>query len=651
MRGRLRRTRASCYTRTVAALRPRRRPPTPAALLSLALAASACGGPETRRIAPTVLIDEIELVGVHHFSHDALLGHLHLGEDSWVPFSPEFPFDEAWLPMNMRRIEALYRSAGFPEARVLGIDVHPDGDDEVDLTIRVEEGERVRVSALTFDWQDAAEVSPEERKAVEGAAALKPEGGFDVAGLNDSVGSLRQALRGLGHPLARVTTEAEVYEDAHRAEVRLRVTAGPRAVVGAIRFEGLVDVPQERVYRETDFALGLLDTPGLEDRVERAVSGMDVFRWVTVKPADRVENGKVDLIVQMAEAHPQTLRIGAGFTFEANRWEERAAIDYTHTNLFGDLTRLDLKVHGGWAELPDPFDPNAHGPMLEIAPAFSRKGLLEPYLTWSLTPAFEVNIEEGYQYWSPTGRLGVSRWFAGQYKLALSQNVRYVEFFDVDPTLNAEDSLLGRDFRDPYFLSYLEFQADAFFTDNLLAPENGVSFGLTWDIAGGVLQGDFDHHKVVAGSRAWWRPFERLKFAAKAETGMIFLYGDEPAVPFDRKLYLGGADMARGWGQRRLSPKLEDIPIGGLTSVLGMLQAMARVAGPVWLVAFADLGDVQSGEAQYVFGDWNYSAGPGLRVDTPLGLVRLDVGFRLNAPGKYPDEPAWAAHFGLGEAF
>jgi translocation and assembly module TamA len=82
-----------------------------------------------------------------------------------------------------------------------------------------------------------------------------------------------------------------------------------------------------------------------------------------------------------------------------------------------------------------------------------------------------------------------------------------------------------------------------------------------------------------------------------------------------------------------------------------MLQAMARVAGPVWLVAFADLGDVQSGEARYVFGDWNYSAGPGLRVDTPLGLVRLDVGFRLNAPGKYPDEPAWAAHFGLGEAF
>ena len=53
----------------------------------------------------------------------------------------------------------------------------------------------MRVQALTFDWQDAAEVSPDERRAVEGAAALKPDAGFDVAALNDSVGSLRQALR------------------------------------------------------------------------------------------------------------------------------------------------------------------------------------------------------------------------------------------------------------------------------------------------------------------------------------------------------------------------------------------------------------------------------------------------------------------------
>ena len=606
-----------------------------------------------RRIAPTTLIDDVTVEGVSHFSKDELLGYLHLGENSWVPFSPEYPFDEAWLPMNGHRIEALYRSAGFPDARVLGIDVTPDGDERVDLTIRVEEGEAVRVQTLTFDWQDAVEVELAVRTKVEHEASLAAGDRFDISALNDSVGSLRQALRALGHPLARVASHAEVYEDAHRAAVAFTLSAGPRAVIGGLRYEGLVEVPLERIERETDFALGSLDTPALEARVERAVSGMDVFRWVTVKPAETVTNGETELIVQFAEAHPQMLRLGAGFTFEANRWEERAAIDYTHTNLFGDLTRLDLSLHGGWAELPDPFTPDAHGPMLEVAPTLTRKGLFEPYITWTLRPAFEIDIEEGYQFWSPTIRLGATRWFAGQYRLALSQNVRYVKFFNVDPLLDAEDSILGRDFRDPYFLSYLELQADAFYTDDVLSPTNGVAFGVTYDLAGGVFQGDFDHHSLVGDARAWWQLTKRLKLAAKAETGLIFLYGDEPAVPFDRKLYLGGADRVRGWGQRRLSPKLDDLPIGGLTSVMGMVQLMARVAGPVWLVAFADVGDVQAAEATYVPNEWNYSAGPGLRIDTPVGLVRLDVGFRLNTPGgpsAPAGEPSWAAHFGLGEA-
>ena len=39
------------------------------------------------------------------------------------------------------------------------------------------------------------------------------------------------------------------------------------------------------------------------------------------------------------------------------------------------------------------------------------------------------------------------------------------------------------------------------------------------------------------------------------------------------------------------------------------------------------------------------------RADTPLGLARLDLGFRLNRRDALPGEPTWAVYFGLGEAF
>ena len=624
------------------------------------LCLSACGGGPATRIPPYHLpqIDTIELQGVTRFSTDELLGYLHLHTDSWVPFSPDAPFDPAWVPLEIGRIEALYRQAGFPKARVTAFEAKPDDNDEVQLTIRIDEGERVRVRSLVLAWQEPA-LPADLRAQVESKGALTIEGPFSIEALNDTVGSLRQALRAKGYPHARVTSAAEVYDDALRADVTLHVMPGPHATVGGFRYEGLVDVPVERVRREVDFALGKEDTPAVESRVERAASGLDVFRWVTVEPADTVVDGKVDLIVKVAETRPQALRLGLGFTFESNRWEERVTADYTHLNLFGDLTRLDLSLTAGWAELPSPFQPQATGPMVEVAPALTRKGLFEPYLLWTLRPAFEVGIEDGYQYWSPTGLLGVSRWFAGRYKAEVSQNVRYLRFFNLSPDLDAKKSILGRDFRDPYFLSYAEVRGDAYFTDEVLAPKNGVALSASYDVAGGVLGGDFDHQKIVGGARGWWQPMPRLKLATHAETGLIYLYGDSPAVPFDRRLYLGGADAVRGFGQRRLSPQIRDcdtgthcagLPVGGLTSIMAMSQAQFRVGGPVWVAGFFDLGDVRPGEGSYDVSHWNYSAGPGLRVDTPVGLVRLDVGFRLNAPGDYPDEPAWAMHFGLGES-
>ena len=65
-----------------------------------------------------------------------------------------------------------------------------------------------------------------------------------------------------------------------------------------------------------------------------------------------------------------------------------------------------------------------------------------------------------------------------------------------------------------------------------------------------------------------------------------------------------------------------------------------------------DMGDVRAGVASFSPRNWNYSAGPGLRYDSPIGIFRLDVGFRLNETDQSRQEPRiWAIHLGLGESF
>ena len=88
--------------------------------------------------------------------------------------------------------------------------------------------------------------------------------------------------------------------------------------------------------------------------METAVKGLRVFRWVSTVPPTEVVDGKVVLNMRVSEADPHSVRIGAEVEVDTVRWQEQARIGYTHTNVFGELTRLDLTTVLGWAQLPNP---------------------------------------------------------------------------------------------------------------------------------------------------------------------------------------------------------------------------------------------------------------------------------------------------------
>jgi outer membrane translocation and assembly module TamA len=121
------------------------------------------------------------------------------------------------------------------------------------------------------------------------------------------------------------------------------------------------------------------------------------------------------------------------------------------------------------------------------------------------------------------------------------------------------------------------------------------------------------------------------------------------------RFYLGGADSVRGWGLRRLSPKvyeddctLEDgcsgVPIGGQTMVLANFETRVRMVDQLYLAGFVDMGDVREDIKAFSPKNWNFAAGPGLRYASKIGL-------RLNETDRSVGERVWAIHFGLGETF
>ncbi|MFH1529623.1 MAG: BamA/TamA family outer membrane protein [Pseudomonadota bacterium] len=630
-------------------------------LLAALFLAPGCGRKERHVLRSGYRIKGVELVGVTRFDQETLLEHLHLGVTRWMPTAPTYHLDDGIVGIDADRIEALYRAYGFLDAKVLAVETRLDRRRRrAGLRIVVDEGPRTRVSGIDVRWAPGCPLPPPVREDLETMVTLDPGGPWEVDRLNATVGRLSQTLRNRGHPLARVRGSAEVHPLTRKADVVLEVDPGPAALLSGIRFEGLDRVPENLARNEIDFALGALYTPALIQQIETALKSTRVFRWVAVQPATEVDRGGVQVTIRVDEADPQSVRVGVRLAVETSRWQEQIAAEYTHTNLFGRLVRLDATVLAGWAELPNPWAPLQHGPAVSLVPRFTRKGLLEKHLIWELTPRFDVDIQEGYQYYSPANRIGVSRWFAGRYQLGVSHNIRFVDFFATTPALDAQASLLGRDFRDPFLLGYVELQAAAWFTDSILTPRNGVTLDASYLVAAKYLGSDYDFQRLLGGVRAWWRPWGRLQVAAKLRTGLILTFGQNPGAPLTHTLYLGGADTVRGWGNRRLSPRVEEcddqgtctsIPVGGATMIQGNLELRLKIITMIHLVGFLDFGDVQAGQATWRPEEWNVSAGPGIRVTSPIGLLRLDAGFRLNDPGVYPDEPAWGIYFGFGETF
>lgn len=641
--------------------------------LIFALLGGCASGPETAGgITRPYRIEEIQLEGVSRFTAEDLSDYTFMGISSSWPWGEEFYYDDGLAQVDAERIVELYHAFGYYKAEVESVRVERvDPDSEADppwdarVIVTVDEGPQARIVDVEHTWSKEAE--PALKSQVERHASLTPGEPFEIERFTQTTGELHTMALQRGYAGTKVEEQAEVNRTTGEAHLSFHWDPGLKCRVGEIELVGLGDIPEGPVRVEIGGLSGEWYNPGRIKAMEARIYAMDVFRTVTTEvvrirdPIPPEKDAKADLKVTVQQRSPQSLKLGVGFGVEPNRWEERVTALYTHRNLFGHLTRLNAKAKVGYAELPTIWNPQRHGLVFEINPQLERKGLLEPLLVWTLDPAYEINIQDGYKYRTPRLRTAVSRFLFGFTKATVSHTVEYFDFFDISDALKTNQTVLGDDFRDPYLLSYITLSYRIYLTDDFLKPKNGVELGVDYDLAGGVLLGDFDFQRITPYIQGYLT-LGNTQLAARLQTGQIHTYGDNAGAPFSMRYRLGGADTVRGWGLSRLSPQVRNcedgaddcrgVPIGGDTSVLANVEIRQRFSDLLLLGVFLDAGDVQAGEGVYKPSEIQYSAGLGPRVDTPVGRFRLDVGVRLNSdPERFPNEPRWSVHIALGEAF
>ena len=107
----------------------------------------------------------------------------------------------------------------------------------------------------------------------------------------------------------------------------------------------------------------------------------------------------------------------------------------------------------------------------------------------------------------------------------------------------------------------------------------------------------------------------------------------------------------RGYPYQRLGPlDSSGNPLGGEAMLVGNLELRFPLWQELGGVVFVDAGNAYEDIDVMSFGDLRYTAGLGLRYNTPVGPLRVDWGFQLN-----PDPNANIAdndfYLSVGQAF
>ncbi len=381
-------------------------------------------------------------------------------------------------------------------------------------------------------------------------------------------------------------------------------------------------------------APGALYDASKVDAAARRLWFSGAFAEADVRRAAR-SDGTVDLHLQLAEAPAKRIQFGLGYS----QWDRVfGEAHYIDRNFFGTLNRfsvdgfLSQKSYGLSTSFTDPWVFKSDFES-SVGLSYARREL----------PAYK-STELG-------GTLSFTR-RANDVTLT-GYRVQYGYKRVTDAVIFGDDTANP----DPnYTLGSISYSQTFDTRNNILSPMKGLYLNYEAELANPVLLGDIAFLRLSAQA-TYYLPLREITtehpfvpfLVFNHRLGLMFPYGSTASIPVQERFFLGGPDTVRSFQLDGLGPQDGDgDPLGGLAMLLFNAEIQWPVLNNIYLAAFADAGNLWSSVRDVQPTDLQLGIGPGLRVYTPLGAVRIDYGYNVN---RHPGDPVGAWQVGFGFTF
>ncbi len=640
----------------------------PVMLMVTTLGATAC-----MENGSGVEVKSLSFTGVEAVTENQLKSVLSTTASSRLPWGEKQFFDRRQFEADLKRIRAFYRDRGYPKADVRSFDVQlSDDQTSVRVRIDVDEGEPVVVERVQFEGLDS--LPDWRRRRLERLFPLKAGAPVDRSLIQSSRELILDALREHGYPTPAVAVSETPGSSQQQKVVAFKANPGRIAYVGPVEVVGATSVNERIVRRQLTFNPGEVFRQSKLRDSQRRLYTLELFNFVTVQPVingsdtgvQGADADRIPIRATVTEGKHRRLNFGGGYGSEE---KGRGEIDWRHVNFFGGARTAGVFARYSWLD---------KGVRLN----FKQPYLFSPRYAATLSAQSWYSDEPAFKLRTIGGRAAIIRQFGGSGSPILggrqttTATLTYVNEWE-DYTIS-DEALNDPTFRDDLIamgldprcgtgprcgigagqLHALMLDGGRDTTNNLLDATRGYFANLHLEQAGKFLGGDFTYFEVSGEGRYYQRLGRRAVVAVRGRAGSIDSNGnEEELVPFFKRYFLGGATTLRGWGRYEVSPLSgSGLPIGGHTFANASVELRVPIVGKFGGVLFFDAGNVWSEPWDFNLDDLRYDIGPGFRYQTPIGPVRLDLGFQLNpiegllVNGEKQKRPM-RIHFSIGQAF
>jgi outer membrane protein insertion porin family len=488
------------------------------------------------------------------------------------------------------------------------------------IVIAIDEGPQYHVGKLTFVGYKAT--NEQKLRAV---VKMKEGSVYSAKAIKDDAKALADAYGSGGYVDLTIVPETSEAHD-RLIDITYKIDEGQRSYVERISISGNTRTKDKVIRREVLIAPGdIFNTVRVETSKKR-LENLGYFSKVDTFPVDTEVEGRKYLDIQVEEKRTGSLNFGAGFSTIDSILGfielTQGNFDITNWPTFtGGGQKFRIRLQGG-TQRKD-FELALTEPWFLDRP-ISLGGNLFYHEANYLSSIYD---QRNYGA-SVEVRKGLFPYVYG----VLSYKVEHIDIFNLvlggtSPELVAET---GSSTKSQYTASLVYDRRD-----NPFLTRTGERITYTWYVAGFPTGGTESIYGFdVEASKYWHLPWDTILVVNAEVAGVDAWKNRDRLVKIYDRLFLGGSNNLRGFDYRDVGPKDRNgEPLGGQSMARTTVEFTFPIIEKARGALFYDHGFVNTNPWDYNFNNLASDIGFGIRLDLPIGPLRIDYGIPILKAG------------------